>query len=49
MGIVLVLLVLALVFGVVGFFLHVLWIVAVILFVVWLVGVVTGVGRKSKS
>lgn len=48
MGIILVLLILAILFGAVGFAIHVLWIVAVVLLVLWLVGLVTGVGRKSS-
>jgi hypothetical protein len=47
MGIILLILVLALLFGVLGFALHVLWIVAVIVFVAWLIGF--GVARGAKS
>jgi hypothetical protein len=49
MGIILVLLILAILFGAVGFAIHVLWIVAVICLVLWLVGLVTGVGRKASK
>jgi hypothetical protein len=47
MGLILILLLLALVFGAVGFAIHLLWIAAVILFVLWLIGLLTGVGRHS--
>ncbi len=42
-------LVLALIFGGLGFALHILWIVAVVLFVAWLIGLALGVGRKSSN
>lgn len=49
MGIFLVVLLLALIFGGLGFILHILWIVAVVLLVIWLVGLVMGVGKKSTN
>ncbi len=49
MGPLLILLVIALILGGLGFAVHVLWIVAVIVFVIWLVGFVLGTGRKSKT
>lgn len=44
----LVAIIVALMFTVGGFFLHVLWIVAVVLAVVWLAGMVLGRGRRSR-
>jgi len=38
MAFILLLLLLVLIFGAVGFAVHILWIVAVVLFVVWLIG-----------
>ena len=49
MGRLLILLVIALILGGLGFAVHVLWIVAVIVFVVWVVGLVVGTGHKSKT
>jgi amino acid permease len=40
-------LLLVLLFGAVGFAVHLLWIVAVVLFVVWLVGLVLGRGESA--
>jgi hypothetical protein len=40
-------LLLVLLFGAVGFAVHILWIVAVVLFVVWLVGLVLGRGESA--
>lgn len=49
MGPFLLVLLIALILGGLGFAIHVLWIVAVVVFVVWLVGLVLGAGRKSKN
>lgn len=49
MGPFLVILILALILGGLGFAVHVLWIVAVIVFLIWLVGLLLGAGRKSKT
>ena len=49
MGIFLLVLVLALIFGGLGFALHILWVVAVVLFIAWLIGLALGVGRKSSK
>lgn len=38
MGLILAILLLAILFGAVGFAVHVLWIIAVIVFIVWLLG-----------
>jgi type IV secretory pathway TrbD component len=46
-GLILIILVLALLFGVLGFALHVLWIIAAVLLVCWLVGLALGHGRRS--
>lgn len=48
MGPFLVLLVIALILGGLGFAIHVLWIVAVVVFIAWLIGLLLGTGRKSK-
>jgi hypothetical protein len=47
MGLVLLILLLALLFGALGFALHALWIVAIILAVVWLVGFAFRSGEGS--
>ena len=47
MGLILLVLLLALLFGGLGFAVHTLWIVAVIVFVAWLIGF--GVARGSGS
>jgi hypothetical protein len=49
MGPFLLILVIALILGGLGFAIHVLWIVAVIVFLIWLVGLLLGAGRKSKT
>ena len=49
MGIILVLLLLALIFGGLGFAIHALWIVAVVLFIAWVVALVLGRGRSSGA
>lgn len=47
MGLILAVLLLALIFGAVGFAVHVLWIVAVIAFLIWLIGFfVAGAERR---
>jgi hypothetical protein len=48
MGLVLLVLLLALLFGGLGFAVHFLWIVAVVLAVVWLVGFVMRSGEGSR-
>ena len=49
MGIILVLLILALIFGGLGFAIHALWIVAVVLFIAWVVAFAMGRGRSSRA
>jgi hypothetical protein len=44
MSLVLILIILAILFGIGGVFLHILWIVAVVLVVAWLVALVIGRG-----
>lgn len=46
MGLVLLLLLLALIFGGLGFAVHALWVIAVVLFLVWVVAALTGAGRR---
>jgi hypothetical protein len=47
MGLILVVLLLALVFGGLGFVYPLFWIVAVLLFVFWIIGFALGKGRKA--
>jgi hypothetical protein len=49
MGIILVLLLLALIFGGLGFAIHTLWIVAVVLFIIWAVAFILGRGRSHSA
>jgi hypothetical protein len=49
MGIILVLLILALIFGGLGFAIHALWIVAVVLFIAWVVALALGRGGSSRA
>jgi len=49
MGIILVLLLLALIFGGLGFAIHALWIVAVVLFIAWMVAFALGRGRSNSA
>ena len=49
MALILLVLLLALLLGGLGFAVHFLWWVAVIVFIVWLVGFVFGRGRSSGS
>lgn len=48
MGLVVLVLVLALLFGALGFVVHVLWVVAVVVFLVWLIGFALRSGEKSR-
>jgi hypothetical protein len=48
MGILLLVLLLALIFGGVGFAVHALWIVAVVLLVAWLIGFVVRSGESAR-
>jgi hypothetical protein len=48
MGIVLLVLLLALIFGGVGFAVHALWIVAAVLLVLWLIGFVVRSGESAR-
>lgn len=48
MGILLLVLLLALIFGGLGFALHALWIVAVIILAVWLIGFVVRSGERAR-
>jgi hypothetical protein len=48
-ALILAILVLALLFGAVGFAVHILWIVAVIVFVLWLVGFAVGRGANAGA
>jgi hypothetical protein len=47
MGLIFVVLLLALLFGGLGFAAHILWFVAVVLFVFWLIGF--GLGRSTRA
>lgn len=47
MGLILIFLILAVIFGAVGFAIHVLWIIAVVLFVCWAIGLAFGQGHRS--
>lgn len=49
MGIILVLLILALIFGGLGFAIHALWIVAVVLLIAWVVMLALGRGRSHGA
>jgi hypothetical protein len=49
MGIVIVLLLLALIFGGLGFAMHALWIVAVVFFIAWIVGFGLSRGRSKSA
>jgi hypothetical protein len=49
MGLILLVLLLALLFGGLGFAAHVLWFVAVVLFVFWLIGFGLGRGARAGS
>lgn len=49
MGLILLVLLLAILFGVFGFAVHVLWIVAVVIFALWLVGFAVGRGETAGS
>ena len=49
MGIVLVLLLLALIFGGLGFAVHALWIVAVVLFIVWAIAFILSRSRTNSA
>ena len=49
MGLIVIVLLLALVFGGLGFAVHTLWIVAAIFFVFWLVGFALGKGRSKGA
>jgi len=48
MGIILLVLLLALIFGVVGFVVHLLWWVAIVLLLVWLIGFAVRAGEGSS-
>jgi hypothetical protein len=49
MGLILLLLLIVLLFGGLGFAVHLLWVVAVVLFVLWLVGFAVGRGANAGS
>jgi hypothetical protein len=49
MGIILVLLLLALIFGGLGFAIHALWIIAVVLFIAWVIAFALGRGRSNSA
>lgn len=49
MGLILLALLLVLIFGGLGFAIHILWVVAVIFFVLWLIGFAVGRGASSGS
>jgi hypothetical protein len=49
MGLILLLLLIVLLFGGLGFISHLLWVVAVVLFVLWLVGFAVGRGASAGS
>lgn len=48
MGIVLLVLLLALIFGGLGFALHALWVVAAVIFVLWLIGFAFRLGDSAR-
>lgn len=48
MALILLVLLLAIIFGAVGFALHVLWIIAAIILLVWLIGFVVRVGEGGS-
>lgn len=49
MGLILLVLIVALLFGVLGFAVHVLWIVALVILALWLVGFALGRGESAGS
>ena len=49
MGLIVVILLLALLFGGLGFMIHLLWFVAAIIFVFWLIGFAVGRGASAGS
>jgi hypothetical protein len=49
MGLILLVLLLVLLFGALGFAVHVLWIVAVVVLVFWLIGFALGRGQSTGS
>jgi hypothetical protein len=49
MGLILFILLLAILFGAVGFAVHLLWIVAVVIFVFWIVGFAFGRGADAGT
>jgi hypothetical protein len=46
MGLVLLVVLLALLFGGLGFVWHALWVIAVVLVILWALGAITGIGRR---
>jgi len=49
MGLILLILLVALIFGAAGFAIHLLWIVAVVVFFFWLIGFAVGRGENAGS
>ena len=49
MGLILLVLILALLFGGLGFIAHLLWVVAVVIFVLWIIGFAVGRGASAGS
>lgn len=49
MGLILLILILALLFGGLGFIAHLLWVVAVVIFVMWIIGFAVGRGASAGS
>jgi hypothetical protein len=49
MGLILIVLLLAILFGAFGFAVHLLWAVAVIIFVLWLIGFAVGRGASAGA
>lgn len=49
MGLILLVLILALLFGGLGFIAHLLWVVAVVIFVLWMIGFAVGRGASAGS
>jgi hypothetical protein len=48
MGLILAVLLLAILFGAVGFAIHLLWIVAVVVFVLWIIGFLVRGGSSAR-
>jgi hypothetical protein len=49
MGLILLVLLLALLFGAFGFAVHVLWVIAAVVFVLWMIGFAVGRGESAGA